>query len=200
MFERFTGDARAVVVGAAEQAARRGRRRVEAEHLLLALLDRPGGRASSVLAALDVDRRRDSMVRALADARRRAGLTRADSEALAGLGIDVEQIVDRVEEGHGAGALEPDAGRGAPPAPRRGWFSGPAFSSEAKAVVKGALRMALERGEREIGDQHLLLALTAQPGVVSEVLADHGVGPTEVWRALSAGSFGRGDGGAGRAA
>ena len=40
-FERFTGDARAAVVAAREQARTSGRHAVESEHLLLALAARP---------------------------------------------------------------------------------------------------------------------------------------------------------------
>jgi len=40
-FERFTGDARAAVVAAREQARTSGRHTVESEHLLLALAARP---------------------------------------------------------------------------------------------------------------------------------------------------------------
>lgn len=37
------------------------------------------------------------------------------------------------------------------------------FSGSAKAVLKGALQETLERGDRYIGVEHLLLALTVQP-------------------------------------
>ena len=48
------------------------------------------------------------MREALADARRRAGLSQAEADALAGLGIDVSDIVSRVEEVHGVGAMSGD--------------------------------------------------------------------------------------------
>ncbi|MEV3870538.1 Clp protease N-terminal domain-containing protein [Streptomyces sp. NPDC049906] len=195
MFERFTAEARAVVVGAVGHAERLGVRKVREEHLVLALLDGRTGRAAAVLAALGVDRRRESLERELLGARRRAGLSRADAEALAGLGIDLTLIVDRVEHGHGAGALDP--GRTARGAAVRGPLFGPGYSREAKAVLKRALRMATERRERKIGDHHLLLALTAHPGVVAETLADHGAGLESVRRLVCAGVAG---GGRGRAA
>ncbi|MEU3511301.1 Clp protease N-terminal domain-containing protein, partial [Streptomyces longwoodensis] len=74
MFERFTKDARDVVRGAAEHAERAGAPAVDAEHLLLALLDRGPSRASFALAALGVAGRGDSVRDALDEARRRAGL------------------------------------------------------------------------------------------------------------------------------
>ncbi|GAA3083021.1 Clp protease N-terminal domain-containing protein [Streptomyces roseofulvus] len=169
MFERFTKAARAVVKGAAEHAERGGAAVVTPEHLLLALLDREDTRAAAALGRLCPAERRPSLCAALSDARRRAGLSRADTEALAGLGIDVGAIVARVEEAHGAGALagdRKDEGR---------WSGRRTFSREAKGVLEKSLRVALARKDREIGDEHLLLALTTTGGVVAEVLADHGV-------------------------
>ncbi len=169
MFERFTKDARDVVKGAVEHVAGVRAGTVDPEHLLLALLDREGSRASFALAALGLAERRDSVRRALAEARRRAGLSQAEAEALAGLGIDVAEIVARVEEVHGVGAMAGDR-KG------KGWWSGRrAFGREAKDVLERSLRIALARRDRHIGDEHILLALTARPGVPAEVLADHGV-------------------------
>ncbi|KPI02739.1 Clp domain protein [Actinobacteria bacterium OK074] len=114
MFERFTEDARAVVAGAITHCERAGDREVGEAHLLLALLDREGSRAAFALAALgsadlgDPARRREAVARDLAEARRRGGLTRADADALSGLGIDLAEIVSRVEEAHGEGALAPE--------------------------------------------------------------------------------------------
>ncbi|MCS0606325.1 peptidase [Streptomyces sp. LP11] len=166
MFERFTKDARSVVEGALEHAREGGARTVGAEHLLLALLDREGGRASFALSALGLAERREPVRRDLAEARRRAGLTRADTDALADLGIDVTEIVSRVEEAHGVGAL---AGR------HEGGGRRPRFDRGAKAVLERSLRIALAHRDRHIGDEHLLLALTALPGTPADVLADHGV-------------------------
>ncbi|MFD0317256.1 Clp protease N-terminal domain-containing protein [Streptomyces flavalbus] len=193
MFERFTKDARAVVKGAVEHCARTGARTVEPEHLLLALLDREASRASFALASLGLSERRERVARALAEARRRAGLSQADTEALAGLGIDVSAIVSRVEETHGVGAMagDPAAGdpaAGEPVAGGKGWRGGHRpFSRGAKKVLENSLRMALAHGDRHIGDEHLLLALTALPGLAAEVLADHGVTYESVSRVLYGG-------------
>ncbi|MFD7428784.1 Clp protease N-terminal domain-containing protein [Streptomyces sp. NPDC059818] len=184
MFERFTKGARATVTGAAGHAERAGAGAVSEEHLLFALLDQEGGRASFATAALGLTDRRASLAAALADARRRGGMTRADAEALAGIGIDLTAIVDRVEEAHGQGAL--DGGRRA----RRRWSGHRVFTREAKAVLEKSLRIALGRRDRFIGEEHLLLALTAGPGVVADVLAEHGATYETVSRALY------GDGGA----
>ncbi|MEI5526435.1 Clp protease N-terminal domain-containing protein [Streptomyces brasiliscabiei] len=175
MFERFTKDARAVVLGAVEHAERAHTGEVTEEHLLLSLLDREAGRASFALAALGLAEadRRASVRRGLAEARRRGGLSRADMDALSGLGIDLSEIVSRVEEAHGAGVLEPGGTRG-----RSGWgrLSGHRpFTRDAKDVLTRSLRTAHAHRDRHIGDEHLLLAFTVRPGVPAEVLADHGV-------------------------
>ncbi|MFB6836826.1 Clp protease N-terminal domain-containing protein [Streptomyces sp. NPDC056361] len=179
MFERFTQAARAVVKGAVERAERDGADVVTKEHLLLALLDRDDTRAAAALRTLCPPDRRPSLVAALADARRRAGLSRADTKALADLGIDVGAIVARVEETHGTGALAGDR-KGS------GWWPGRrTFSREAKTVLEKSLRVAVSRKDREIGDEHILLALTLTGGVVAEALADHGVTYAAVDSAVS---------------
>ncbi|MEU5727558.1 Clp protease N-terminal domain-containing protein [Streptomyces antimycoticus] len=160
--------------------------------------DRKGSPAAEVLTALGAHGRRASIERALAEVRRRGGITGADAEALAGFGIDVDEIVARVEEAHGVGALAaagstpgatpgPTAGSASARAPRRGRrpLRRP-FSREAKSVLERSLRIALARGDKYIGDEHLLLALTARPGVAAHVLADHDVTYIQVERVLTA--------------
>lgn len=182
MFERFTKEARSVVERSVGHSERSGAEAVEAEHLLMALLDGEGGRGAFALASLGADRHRESVERALAEARRRGGLSRADTEALSGLGIDVSEVVGRVEEAHGAGALEAGTRGGA-----GRWGKRRPFAQGAKDVLTRSLRLALARRDRHIGDEHLLLALTVLPGVLAEVLADHGVTYETVTRVLYGG-------------
>lgn len=163
MFERFTTEARDTVTGAAAEARQAGSARVTEEHLLLSLL------ALGALDPLGVDR--SAVAADLAAARRRGGMSRADEEALAGLGIDLAEIVSRVEETHGEGAL-------ATPAPRRrilGASRHVPFAKGAKKTLEQSLRIALGRKDHHIGTLHLLLALLSRPGTVAEVLTDHGV-------------------------
>jgi ATP-dependent Clp protease ATP-binding subunit ClpA len=183
MFERFTKDARAVVQGAVAQSERSGSGSVDAEHVLLALLDREGSRASFTLSALGLapEERKESVRQALGDARRRAGLSQAEADALAGLGIDVSEIVARVEEVHGVGAMSGDRKN------RESWSGRRTFSRGARNVLEKSLRVAVAHRDRHIGDEHLLLALTILPGVPGEVLADHGITHEAATRVLYGG-------------
>ncbi|MEU6840634.1 Clp protease N-terminal domain-containing protein [Streptomyces sp. NPDC046716] len=180
MFERFTEAARTVVKEAVVHAERERAEGVDEGHLLLALLERRGSRGAFVLDALGLadEARRAEIGRAVGVARRRAGLSQADAEALAGLGIDVDEIVARVEEAHGVGAL---AGG------RRVGGRRP-FTREAKKVLEGSLRVALQHGERAIGDEHLLLSLVSRGGsTASDVLQGYGVDAGAVERVLYGG-------------
>ncbi|MEU9300681.1 Clp protease N-terminal domain-containing protein [Streptomyces sp. NPDC048269] len=175
MFERFTTEARATVTGAVAEARRAGAATVTEEHLVLALLSR------GALDPLGADRA--AVTADLAAARRRGGISKADEEALAGLGIDLTEIVSRIEETHGEGALSA-------PAPRKRTLGASLrsalgrpepdnrhvpFTRGSKKTLEQSLRIALGRKDRHIGTLHLLLALLSRPGTVSEVLADHGV-------------------------
>ena len=81
--ERFTKEAREAVKHAVKDAERVHAGEVGVEYLLLAMLDSP------VLAGFDLPR--DELETAFRDYRRKGGLTKADAEALRGLGIDVDR-------------------------------------------------------------------------------------------------------------
>ncbi|MDI3385955.1 Clp protease N-terminal domain-containing protein [Streptomyces sp. B-S-A8] len=182
MFERFTRGARDVVEGAVGHAERADDAEVTAEHLLLALLDAEGTKAAYALAALGVTGRREAVVAALAEARRRGGVSAADEEALAGLGIDVGAIVSCVEQAHGEGALGRERTR-----TKRRFTGHRPFARESKDVLEQALRVAIGRGDRTIGDEHLLLALAVRPGVARDVLGAYGSSYDAVVRVLGTG-------------
>ncbi|MCT2585732.1 Clp protease N-terminal domain-containing protein [Actinophytocola gossypii] len=162
MFERFTHATRQVVLDAVTEAEREQAPEVTPEHLLLALLN--GTRSAPVLAEAGITRQ--ALLEAFAATHRQAGLTDADTQALAELGIDVPAIVDTVERTHGPGALA---------APRRRHYpmSHIPFAPTAKAVLSGALRQAKERRHRHIGDDHVLLALATTSGPAAQALAAH---------------------------
>ncbi|GAA3492155.1 Clp protease N-terminal domain-containing protein [Streptomyces cremeus] len=189
MFERFTESARRTVTGAVAQAERLDHPQVTEEHLLLSLLDTAEGRAYFAFTALGVRDRRTDIEAALAAARRRGGMSKADTDALAGLGIDVDAIVAKVEETHGPGVLGPGAPEAEPARRprtrrRRALLDHRPFTPGAKKVLEQSLRVALGRGDKYIGEEHLLLALTVRPGVVSEALTDFGAGYGDVERVM----------------
>ncbi|MPY63344.1 Clp protease N-terminal domain-containing protein, partial [Streptomyces spongiae] len=68
------------------------------------------------------------------------------------------------------------------------WSSHRPFARGAKELLSQSLRVALAHRDRHIGDEHLLLALTARPGVAAEALADHGVTYAGVERVLWGGA------------
>ena len=145
MFERFTKQARAVVVRAHEEAEALGGDQIAAEHLLIALAaDERGGAPREVLDGLGLDA--DAL---RADVRATGGL---DADALASIGIDLDAVRRRVEESFGPGALGRARGRRRP------------VSRAAKKALELSLREALARGDHHIGPEHILLGVVRDPG------------------------------------
>ncbi|MFJ2649773.1 Clp protease N-terminal domain-containing protein [Streptomyces sp. NPDC087420] len=78
----------------------------------------------------------------------------------------------------------------------RGWSGRLRFAPGAKGTLEKSLRIAVGRGDRRVGGEHMLLALVARAGVVSEVLASHGATYAGVERAMFGGASARGAGAA----
>lgn len=163
MFERFTKDARQTVVQAQEECQRLGHSRVDTAHLLLALLnngDGPGARAlkEHQLKADDLRER----------ARQLAGTAQGalDGEALATIGIDLDEVRRTVEATFGTGALD------------RGRKGHKPFSPQAKKTLELALREAIALRQRHICGGHILLGLlraTGNDNIARRILSDAGV-------------------------
>lgn len=176
MFNRFTAQAREVVIGAQVCARGRDSRSIGGAHLLEALAspDRP---TSEVLASAGLDA---------------AGLDRAmavcvgpgaavdDDAALRSLGIDLDDIRRAVEARFGDGALE-RAGRQADRRRHR-WPWGRArrrrdsghipFTEGAKRSLELSLREAIRLGDASIDADHVLLGvLRADDPDVARLLA-----------------------------
>ncbi|MFI7679896.1 Clp protease N-terminal domain-containing protein [Actinophytocola sp. NPDC049390] len=162
MFNRFTAVARHVV----HEATRQARNEVTDEHLLLALLDQPGTTSARLLSDAGVTP--STVDTAFREAERKGGLSDAEAAAvLSELGIDVDEVVASVERALGEDVLVPPAGRNR-------------FTRTAKDVLRGALDQAKSLRARELGDQHLLLALAAHDGVAGQLLATHGLSYLDV--------------------
>jgi ATP-dependent Clp protease ATP-binding subunit ClpA len=174
MFERFSKSAREVVVRAQAEAAELGRERIGADVLLLGVA---GGesRAARVLAEHGATH---------GALRRLAASGGLDGAALAAIGVDLDEIRRRAEESFGPGALE--RGRRA-----RGGFV--PFTPGAKKALELALREAIAAGDKEIGDEHVLLGVLREGGA-DGLLRAAGVEPAMLREALSPAGSRRGRG------
>jgi ATP-dependent Clp protease ATP-binding subunit ClpA len=164
MFERFTQDARRVVVEAQEDALRLHHGWIGTEHLLLGLLRRSSPTAA-VLARHGLTR--DAVTASIVGY---VGSGDLDAEALTTLGIDLDAVRTSVEATFGPGALD------APPGPRSGPAGHIPFTPRAKKVLELALREAIALEQKEIADGHIALGLIRDgEGLAMKVLADLGV-------------------------
>ena len=172
MFERFTDKARAVVHGAQLEAQGRAASNVRSEHLLAALLSGPESVAQTALLRDGVDLLALlRTVRALGDPVAPGTRPEDDAQALAVLGIDLDEVRRQVEEVFGPGALERTrAAQGG----GRGSF--PRWDRSAKKVLELSLREALRMRHNYIGTEHVLLGLLHPgTGAGQEVLVGAGV-------------------------
>ena len=160
MFERFTREAREVVVGAQHEARALRHARIGTEHLLLGLLAQPATTSARVLARHGVDRQ------VVVEAVRGFVGDDLDADALTSLGIDLDAVRERVEEAFGPGALDGPPGR-------QGHLP---FTPRAKKVLELSLRKALALKQKTITDGHIALGLIREgEGLAMKVLHDRGV-------------------------
>jgi ATP-dependent Clp protease ATP-binding subunit ClpA len=149
MFERFTHEAKAVVVEAQEECRRLGGAAIGTEHLLLGLWADDGTPAVRALEGLGLQReelRRDVVGTA----------PLPDAAALRTLGIDLDEVRQRVEAVFGRGALDRPSRTCTKP---RG--EAIPFTPSAKRALELSLRVSLELGHRSIGAEHVLLGIVA---------------------------------------
>ena len=150
MFERFTRDARQVVVDAQDECRRRHDPGITSLHLLLAMT-------------------RDQ--RPLAGLLAHHGLSRSAldgpaADALRTLGIDLHAVREAVEREFGEGALDR--------APRRS--GNLPVRSDTKECLELSLREAIRLETREIRAEHIALAVLRRPGPqVGPILGAAGV-------------------------
>ncbi|GAB2504437.1 Clp protease N-terminal domain-containing protein [Promicromonospora xylanilytica] len=163
MFERFTKDARSAVVDAQLVARAAHSDQIDSRHLLVALAERAGPARSALSdGGLDV-------TELVARTRERIEAGDAlDPEALAAVGIDLDEVTRRTEATFGEGALS-RAGR-----VLRGRRKHLPFTADAKKSLELALREAIRLGSREIHGGHLLLGLTRAESPARSVLTGAG--------------------------
>jgi ATP-dependent Clp protease ATP-binding subunit ClpA len=157
MFERFTKRARTAVKAAQRLATEADAETVRPEHLLLALLEDQQCLAVRVMSDLgappDTVHDRVATVAGPPDP-----LDEDDAEALEAIGIDLAEVLRRVEDNLGS-AL------GAGGQSRR---RSPRFSKPARKVLELSLREALALKHNYIGTEHILLGLARGGGPVVE--------------------------------
>jgi ATP-dependent Clp protease ATP-binding subunit ClpA len=172
MFERFSRDARAVVVAAQAVARSLHDPAIRGTHLLVGLAE-VGRSTSELLAEHHIGR--EELLRRLAE-QHRGGL---DEAALSALGIDLSAVRTSVESTFGTGALDAD-----PPPPRRWPFgrrraSGRGhlpFTDGARKALELSLREAIRLGLDSIDAEAVLLGvLRSDDREVRTVLDDAGV-------------------------
>jgi ATP-dependent Clp protease ATP-binding subunit ClpA len=192
MFERFTCQAREVVVQAQAQARRLGHGYIGCEHLLLSVVG-TDSRAGDVLRSLGLTPEAvESATRSILSGGRGPVL---DREALAAVGIDLDLVRDRVEAAFGPGALTRPLQRQRR-RPRTRWrrqrrcpTGAPSghipFTPRAKKCLEGSLRESVARRDGYIGVEHLALALTAMTdGLAPHVFSRIGIPATQARAAL----------------
>lgn len=160
MFERFTDGARHLVVQAQHEARQLGHNYIGCEHLLLAAT-RADGPAGTVLRDQGVTPERvEEQILLMIGRGSPAGTTDPlhglDREALAAIGIDLDEIKRRIEDSFGPGALER-----VPPIPRGplNWTGRLPLAEGSKLTLALALREARALHHTYIGTEHVLLGL-----------------------------------------
>lgn len=136
MFQRFTQTARAVVAEAVRCAEDRGDRHVGTEHLLLGVAATNVPVAASSLRGVGVT-----------SERARSSLDALDAQALAAVGVETSVPVSSA-----------DVPR--TPRRRRGLRSQIPFTDGAKSCLENSLVQAEAVGDRHIGAEHIVLALS----------------------------------------
>ena len=181
MFERFTRGARDTVVRAQIEARNMGDGHIGTEHILLGILA-SAGPAAAALEECGVSLA--GLRQLLPTISRKTSFSgEPDPEALATIGIDMDEIRRNVEAAFGPGALESTKAAKARMG-RLGRRHIP-FTADAKEALEGALREALDLNHREIRPEHLLLGTIRNPdGTATAVLGAVGTEPAEVRRIL----------------
>lgn len=152
MFERFSDEARRVVVLAQQEARDAGDPCIDGAHLLLAITEVTGPGSDALRSAgVHTERLRDA-VRGCGD----PNAELLDAGALAALGIDLGEVRRAAEAAFGPGALS----RGGRSGRLRRRTSGHLpFTGTAKQALERSVRTAVRRGDRALDSRHLLLGL-----------------------------------------
>jgi ATP-dependent Clp protease ATP-binding subunit ClpA len=168
MFERFTAEAKAVLVEAQDVAIEVGSTFITPAHIFYGCARGRESTAGEPLHESGITG--ESILHDLPRAEK-PNETVIDPEALRAIGIDYDRVKDAVNETFGEGALESSPDRRVRAAASRR----PPFTVDAKRSLELSLRVALELHERRIRPGHLLLALLRlDDESISSVIEQHG--------------------------
>jgi ATP-dependent Clp protease ATP-binding subunit ClpA len=173
MFERFSTEARSVIVLAQQEAKQMRHPHIGLEHVLLGLLSARPSAASAALTAhgLELTACRRRVIELVAH----ASGAKLDADGLAAIGVDLDQVRRAAEETFGPGALDGPTGK-----IRSGHLP---ITKEAKKSLEFALREAVALSSPRITSGHLLLGLLRQSqstegqDVCAIVLREAGIDP-----------------------
>lgn len=169
MFERFTKEAREVVVGAQDIARDTATRSIDSRHLLVALIEHPGPvRRAMEQSGADVE----AVSRKAKSDLRAGGI---DADALAGIGIDLDAVRRQADAVFGPGAFD-RAGR------KRGGRI--PFTPDARKTLELALREAVRLKHKEIHRGHLMLGILRAQSPAHALLVDATVNTDALRKAL----------------
>ena len=162
MLERFTDKAKKVVILAKDKATERGDAEIRLVHMLygLAATDGVAARALTGLgvdtAAVERELGSGSPGGLAAHGAQPGGVGHGDAEALAAIGIDLDEIKRRIEESFGPGALE------RVPLTRHGplnWTGRLPMNDQTKLSLTLSLKEAKALHHNYLGTEHLLLGV-----------------------------------------
>jgi ATP-dependent Clp protease ATP-binding subunit ClpA len=166
MFERFTTQARQAVRAALAEARDLRASRIDCEHLLVGLAQAGSGPAASTLTAAGLDLAR---LRELASGQRAADPL--DSDSLALVGIDLDQVRRAAEAAFGPGAIDR-------PPQRRVTSTRARMTGECRKTLELALRQMHRSHGHALTTGHLLIGLIDQgDNGALRMLAAAGVDP-----------------------
>lgn len=173
VLERFAEQARTVVADTMATAQAQGIPEVRAEHLLLSLTRVADGATATALSENGLD---EALVARVVRGPEQL-VDDEDRAALGSLGIDVDDLIARLEDGLGPDALAPVPSSGV----RR-----PRFSKEAKKALEMAVRTTTSRRARTITTDDLLVGIVrAGSAGVDQVLTAAGTTETAVIAAVT---------------
>lgn len=184
MVQRFTAEARAVVVHAGAQARRLGHRHIGTEHILLSLLSTEG-LTSAVFAEAGVTIETAEL--GLGPSGDESdGTLESDRDALADLGIDLGRIQDIVESVFGQRALDrARSSRAHRRWRRRNRHCAYGFTEASKRAIEVSMREAERLKHIAIGPEHIALALLhAEESLAHRILSRQGVAMRSLQRLL----------------